>query len=140
MLKIKIVVNKMKEQLITFDTAKLAKKAGVNIDTNKFYTHRGTLCESGECDNQNLYYGSYGAYTLSLLQKWFRDVHKIYVVIVPHIFDMNGDCQFCFFIYNRSVNPAENHSMDFNSYGTKGTYEKALEIGLQEAFKFIISQ
>lgn len=132
MLKIKIVVNKMKEQLITFDTAKLAKKAGVNIDTNKFYTHRGTLCESGECDNQNLYYGSYGAYTLSLLQKWFREKYNIHIVVMPEKFDRDNTCIYKYIIFNRS-----NVSIKLDSSGIVGNYEETLEKGLNEAFKYI---
>lgn len=127
----------MKEQIIAFQTAVLAKKNHVEIESYEFYTHRGDLCKDQNFRNQSQYYGSYGAFTLSLLQKWFREVHKIYVVVEPHFFDINGNCQFCYFIYSRCLNPSDKHSMDINSYPTQGTYEEALEKGLQEAFKYI---
>ena len=131
----------IKEQLISFDTSKLAKKFGVDIDTNKLYTHRGTLCESSECDNQNKYTGSYGAYTQSLLQKWFREVHDIHVIISPPHFEANGDISYNHFLYSRSEEETGKniYVADFSMYGRKGTYEDSLEEGLQEAFKYIKS-
>lgn len=129
-----IAVQKITEQRISFDTAKLAKKAGVNVETNKFYTHRGTLCESVECDNQNAYYGSYSAVTQSLLQKWFREKYNIHVTIAPEKFDSSNTCIYKWYIFNR-----RNASVKLDSYGIVGTYEETLEEGLQQAFKYIKS-
>lgn len=135
----------IKERLISFATAKLAKKAGVDIETNKFYTHRGTLCECMECDNQNAYYGSYGAYTQSLLQRWFRDIHNIHILVVTRIIDLKWHGVYGCEIYVSKqskeyifscASPNEIvYDKEHNS--PIGTYEEALELGLQEAFKYI---
>lgn len=96
----------MKEQLISFETAKLAKEKGFNLKTPKYYTtenphsyhkdldgvcilgllHSKTLYEpQDEIDKKSgiskykLDPSTVFAPTQSLLQKWLREVHKINV-------------------------------------------------------------
>lgn len=87
----------MKENLINIKTAKLAKEKGFNIETLHFYCENRT-CNyietpykysfevnanqerliNGEIDNFG--YGiTWSAPTQSLLQKWLREVHNIFV-------------------------------------------------------------
>ena len=134
-------VQKITEHLISFDTAKLAKKYHVDLESYDFYTHRGDMCHSEKFENQSIYYGSYGAYTQSLLQKWFREVHDIHVIISPPHFEANGDISYNHFLYSRSEEETGKniYVADFSMYGRKGTYEDSLEEGLQEAFKYIKS-
>ena len=88
----------MTEQLITFETAKLAKKAKVDIESYKFYTYRGDLCIDHICANQNKYDGSYGAYTQYLLQKWFRYIHNIHILLFPQTCDNEGNVTYACYI------------------------------------------
>lgn len=141
----------MKEQLVSFKTAKLAKKKGFKglfptTDYIPMYvedenTHIGILKEKqGEDDCRDDFYL---APTQSLLQKWLREVHNIDVVLSPERYsnginylvqaqkwDLNADPE---------VNPnfVIKGSYWFNDNHEYGTYEEALEKGLQEALKLI---
>lgn len=111
----------MKEQLITFETAKLAKEKGVIIKSDIAYNSIGTL----EIPRGINYY----APTQSLLQKWLREVHNIHTNVhygLTFTFKINGDLK-----GNDYVDYSE---MD-KFWGR--TYEEALEKGLQEALKLI---
>ena len=133
-------VQKITEHLISFDTAKLAKKYHVDLESYDFYTHRGDMCHSEVFENQSKYDGSYGAFTLSLLQKWFREVHDIHVVISAPHYGINKSIVYNYFIYLRSEEETTRkpiYSIDFSSYGAKEIYEESLEAGLQLAFKYI---
>lgn len=120
----------MKELLITFETATLAKEKGFEIKTKHWYDQievlnpvrgpRGAMC-----------YDNVGyAPTQSLLQKWLREVHKL-IVNVGYVWEYDST-PYTFFIYN------EGHSSPINSWVHDYTsYEQALEKGLQEALKEI---
>jgi hypothetical protein len=137
----------MQEQLISFETAKLAKEKG--FEQNEYdacYTDNGQYYVSGNLLSERITGKprpdiQYSAPTQSLLQKWIREVHKINVeanrlpninkyrclfvphVIVPKSFKTKKD------YYNVSKNYYCNTNFD--------NYEQALEIGLQEALKLI---
>lgn len=74
----------MEEQLITFETAKLAKDKGFDwiISDDKFYDYSGELdftfqgYDEGVTEN-----GRTPAPTQSLLQKWLREEHEIYIEV-----------------------------------------------------------
>lgn len=76
----------MKEQLISFDTAKLAKEKGFNYQCNRFYFHDKELgfMLGGEI-NSNLQLKNTSAPTQSLLQKWLRDEKSLCVFALPSI-------------------------------------------------------
>lgn len=112
----------MKEQLISFDTAKLAKEKGFNIWTEYQYVERnGNIIVSkdhiSEIDEP--------APTQSLLQKWLREVHNIHIEIRKEWEDG---------IYLGFEYLIEEE--DGNTQGlTYKTYEEALEVGLYQALK-----
>ena len=122
----------MKEQLISFQTAVLAKNNHVEIESYEFYTHRGDLCKDLNFNNQSQYDGSYGVYTQSLLQKWFRHSKNVHIVLYPKTFGNNNLCLCDCSIYVVCKN--ENKCYPLN---IECSYEEALEKGLQEAFKYI---
>lgn len=129
----------MQEQLISIETAKLAKKAN-------FYLDR-TLVFSKEDGNGTMYFGNntidsdeevkrkylsgeftdfegnpvYLIVTQSLLQKWLREVHGINVYCTPTEID--------------ETKWYHNIASSFKVY--TGTYEQVLEKGLKEALKLI---
>ena len=125
----------MKEQLITFDTAKLAKERGYSDGTKKVYINYidGSKTEYYDdyytCNNKkgldlsNNLWIVYEAPTQSLLQKWLREEHGYQI-------NNNMDSQnmyHCMIYRNRDV------AGPFFSY----SYEEALEKGLQESLKLI---
>lgn len=102
----------MKDTLIAFDTAKLAKEKGFNYETFLYYINNGELCSefdrltgviSGDYltyDFNSLkedYYSFRGvleehisAPTQTQLQKWLRETHNIHVVMKPVLGSKNG--------------------------------------------------
>lgn len=121
----------MEEQLINFETAKLAQQKGFDNESNTYYNEEGELLN-------DIYFPSlqptklckyYDVPTQSLLQKWLRDVHNIIVQAdYNNTFNYFEDKIFCPQLYPA---PTEYQKETHN------TYEKALEFGLQEALKLI---
>ncbi len=106
----------MEEQLISFETIKLAKKKGIDFRDNIF--KKVTINNKA---------GTYHAYvTQSLLQKWLREVHNISIKIDD--FHSNSKLRFD---YSISILG----SQEDNPQGIFETYEEALEEALQEALK-----
>ena len=139
----------MKEQLISFETAKLAKEKGFDWETQKVYDvdetniKNPTIYIYGEdlSGDDELY-----APTQSLLQKWLREVHNCFIDILPH---RDGDSK------NKQWKSKKDvfWSVEVDYYGKdfkieltddadftqhfNNSYEEALEIGLQESLKLI---
>ena len=126
----------MKEQLITFETAKLAKEKGFENKTphklrRDYYNHLGEI--NGDV---TLYIKAYvnkkstrnletiDAPTQSLLQKWLREEHQLYVLI-----NYVNKEQF-----NWEINMFQHGEYGI---GFRGSYEEALERGLVAALKLI---
>jgi hypothetical protein len=129
----------MEEQIVNFDTAKLAKEKkfdGICYDTydlrdkklsNKYDIDLDEIYDEidlkreFECRFDDIFEGYCLAPTQSLLQKWLREKKNIFVYCMP---TMN----------NKSWhNNIASHNPSFI-----GTYEEALEISLQEALKLIV--
>lgn len=133
----------IKEDLITYETALLAKSKGFGLETLHFYTKPNSkmfgIDEHGrsysikntsktlyQCGKQavlnieNVFY----APTQTVLAKWLRDVHNIHINI-----DSWKKATF-HLIYNNGSFYPENPSM-------WDTYEQALEEGLKAALKLI---
>lgn len=150
----------MEEQLITLETGKLAREKGFNVPVVNFY-NKGkkpyviTGCEyqsdRDAITNWNDGKGSYptraedvecSAPTQTLLQKWLREVHQIYVDID---IDQTTAPKFCYMISRFIGNPTnlaaeewdwENHPNGEN-WHLHRKWEDALEEGLFEALKLI---
>ena len=144
----------MQEQLISFETAKLAKEKGFNVPSNSHYLYNTVLIEKEYKDditqiNKHIYKccfydlpkellgltdkWAYLAPTQSLLQKWLREEHKIQMLIQHYTHIKDGEL-YAGFVYNPNIiycaspGPVIRKAL---------TYEQALEICLQEALKLI---
>lgn len=130
----------MEEQIISFETAKLAREKGFN-EITRYYWEEGTdghgpgLFEGDEglqnMDLMSTYikdgksYGEWSAPTQSLLQKWLRDVHRKYVYVIPDSIEDENNIKWF-------------HNTILTSSATLyNTYEEALEAGLYEALTLI---
>ena len=131
----------MREQYITIETAKLAAEKGFNIETrNSDYMLDGNFPgEVGACASCTTYVP---CPTQTLLQKWLREVHQIYVDID---IDQTTAPKFCYMISRFIGNPTnlaaeewdwENHPNGEN-WHLHRKWEDALEEGLFEALKLI---
>lgn len=124
----------MEEQLISFETAKLAKEKGFGgkeLTTLNGYFRGGILCNI-PCNNKSdfCHEDEFSAPTQSLLQKWLREKYKIIVSI-----NIMSDLSY----YSLLIDINENKLDLKNQSKNRGfnTYEEALEVGLQEALKLI---
>ncbi len=108
------------DTLISFETAKLAKEKGFIIPTLCYFRYDEKQCKGSLLDwNEDV--GFYSRPTQSLLQKWLREVHKI-----------NVYCMSCEHDESLWYNNIASHNPVFI-----GTYEEALEIGLQEGLNLL---
>lgn len=129
----------MKEQLISFDTAKLAKEKGFNIRCNDFiniYNAEDELMGfiGDNFDEKYSVAEDFIDYFIpgqSLLQKWLREVHNIILVIAPihETEDIKSLIKYWYYIID-----VEDDSEEEDFYGS---WEQALEFGLQESLKLI---
>ena len=118
----------LKEKLISFETAILAKEKGFHISSRgegmgKRVFINGELVNAIFSSKNHIH-----APTQSLLQKWLREVHEISIKIDDYY--TNSRVRF-------DYNVCELGSQEDNPVGIFETYEEALEIGLQEALKLI---
>ncbi len=133
----------MEEQLISFETAKLAKEKGFDWSVRYTYSEAGLTQVYNPAIPENMNDGRYAvtpnvysnppyysAPTQSLLQKWIRDVHNIYTTVIPSY--VNNELVKDAFLFEnphlKKVNQCKNYYP---------TYEEALEHGLIEALKMI---
>jgi len=124
----------MEETLVSFKVAKLAKEKGFDEKVYREYDKSGYLrCTSKSADvvlgpyDELLKSTEYPAPTQSLLQRWLREVHNIFVFISPLI----PNCrEFGVTIYSNKYTCEKD-------LGFYNQYEKALEVGLFEALKLI---
>lgn len=115
----------MQDQLIGFETAKLAKEKGFKELSRAIYSVSGKLVEM---TNINSNEPMPSAPTQSLLQKWLREERGIHIEVKTF---SNTDG----FEYDVSILPKKYGS--WVRLDATNTYEEALEIGLIEALKLI---
>lgn len=131
----------MKEELITYPTAKLAKDKGFavpikpvyafdNWDYNEWRLFRDPLKVYNNSDKTE--YGNISAPTQSLLTKWLREVHNIHINIMPnHNNTKTWDYVIYELRYTCWLGDDRNRTFKYNSY------EEALEEGLFQGLKLI---
>lgn len=135
----------MQEQKINFETAKLAKEKGFK-SKSIYYNASGDLVETPTVTGNDYIHTNndfqsfrYEAPTQSLLQKWLRDKHKLYIDIqtVNFGFDVLVHKKEMMIFKDVIVNSYNVSKIRENEYDYYNTYEEALEMGLQEALKLI---
>jgi hypothetical protein len=122
----------MQEQLITLETAKLAKKKGFGLpfDKSKYQLYYSTndvdmiILYSSKSERVLSKPHVIKTCTQSILQKWLREVHNIEVYARSSV-DLYNKKYWTTFLPNGCLENKNN------------TYEEALEVGLQEALKLI---
>jgi len=124
----------MKEQLISFETAKLAKEKGFN-EVCKWYITSDTISDGNET-NDFLRDGYYSAPTQSILQKWLREVHKLQIYVEPVWKDYHRvNTEYIPWV-SYTKEEEDNHLPDEEEV-YYSSYEEALEIALVEALNTI---
>ena len=133
-------VTPLKEELISFETAKLAKDKGFNWKVSLHYESNGDrFFDKVECNFNNVELIC-SAPTQSLLQKWLREVHNIIVTSKPYQDDVSNetdeDIEFQTLWENEILDVKDSYNI-FSDYTFYHSYEEALEIGLYQALKLI---
>lgn len=143
----------MEETLVSFETAKLLKEKGFNdtiglISGKHYYNYKGEL--DGDCLDQIKYrmlpyseiYDSISAPTLSLAQKWLREVYDCYIVITPepYIEGINFNWQVLFYDNTSFDCWSDKSTGMYGDNGEHPTHESALELGLFKALLLITNK
>ena len=125
----------MEEQLITFETAKLAKEKGFKLPlrSNRNYYNLNGNIHPYNWFNQFELADYTDAPTQSLLQKWLREKHDIHIEInsFSDVSTYDG-----YLIYNTAPYDYNDPNAIPDAKNCK-TYEKALEICLYKGIKLI---
>ena len=134
----------MKDEIILFETAKLAKEKGFNAKCLSYWGINYVMELTPELNssfNRHTYnYNgdefidqSYSAPSQGLLQRWLREKHYIHIEIL-----LSDDSPYEQF-YIRYMKIGQYFSLAHDDV-YKDTYEEALEIGLNKALKLIINK
>ena len=138
----------MQEELIIFQTAKLAKEKGIDCvdDTldyiKAFYSEKEDDFDEIEISRKDIVvYCYYSRPTQSLLQRWLREKHDIFISVV---INANDDVNIIMksynnteYIYDESLGIKHVDYHTFDGILKFSSYEQALEQGLLEALKLI---
>lgn len=117
----------MKDELISFQTAVLAKEKGFNIPVNSYsnVVEPDRVIEVGAFNHNHKQPTTVSRPTQSLLQRWLRETYKIYAEVMVY-----RDGRFKFSVMRQSE---DNYFTIFKMYNT---YEEALEA----AFPFALNK
>lgn len=122
----------MKEQIINFETAKLAKEKGFKEECERFIYHGGEPLQ----DNLMLIYKDdpefYFVPTQSILQKWLREEYKLDALPI-----IRSSGKYSYDIYHYDNPNSIGERTRYNSLNSYSTYEEALESALVEALNLI---
>ena len=147
----------MRETRVTFKTARLANEKGFNLRQSEYFNEYADLSEiyNCQCNDRDVNECSCGAMesynegkdviqapTQTLLQKWLRDIHQIYVDID---IDQTTYPKFCYMISRFIGNPTDLAAEEWGwenlpngvDWGLHRSWEDSLEEGLFEALKLI---
>jgi len=120
----------MQEQIVNFETAKLAKERGFTESCWQWYDTIGNIKEHKFSTTSNRYDDELAAPTQSLLQKWLREIHGIHI---DFQYDLESDMK----TINVSFSVINNEGSLYNEKKEYLKYEEALEEGLQQALELI---
>ena len=130
----------IKEQFVSFETAKLLKEAGFDVPCFIQYTERGTIWHCDCPENFNKSQCATSCPTQALAARWLREVYGIHVMIHPY-YDCSVDADGeivdkrmywgYMILYAETGNLAEDNDERFDNY------EQALEAGLRGVVKLI---
>lgn len=127
----------MKEQLVSFETAKLAKEKGFDLNSECTVGFSPTADELTAAfwrafgNNES----SVPRPTQSLLQKWLREKHKLFVTVTIDPDQYRGLINYAAEVFDISVDREGLRILD--GFTVYQTYEEALEEGLFETLKLV---
>lgn len=123
----------MTEELVTLETAKMLKEKGFNEYCKNVISDKGLMMETIFRTSKDLPKSFYSCPMQSIAQKWIRETKNLHISIIRNA---------CGYGYDICKADNGTHITDGifkgpNDGGQWDTYEEALEVGIQEALKFI---
>jgi len=135
-------------ELVTFETAKLAKEKGFNLGCQDCFDASGSSYSYGWCERLDDFFKDQDFFNSEIedlqfsekyftrpyqsqLQKWLREKHFIYVSVIPSYVGNDSKKRLYFELSFGSK------IRQVTGSGYKETYEEALEEGLIQALKLI---
>ena len=125
----------IEESYVSFNTAKLLKEAGFDVECDWFYINDGSVdtgivVRSTSPRDHNMGTGFLSRPTQALVDRWLREVYNI---AIYSLYD--DDMEQWFYVVDAfTKNPVIN---GFQSGSEYDDYESAFEDGLREAIKLI---
>ena len=125
----------IEESYVSFNTAKLLKEAGFDVECDWFYINDGSVdtgivVRSTSPRDHNMGTGFLSRPTQALVDRWLREVYNI---AIYSLYD--DDMEQWFYVVDAfTINPVIN---GFQSGSEYDDYESAFEDGLREAIKLI---
>lgn len=128
------------EKIVRYDTAMMAKLKGFNWKTSQCYIG-GLLSAHGHITDYNIKQykeDCCSAPTQSLLAKWLRDEHLIYVLPYPILFAHNGKEKESdeFFHSYKLIIKGINHCVGMDN--NHEAFEEAFEVGLMDGLERVV--
>jgi hypothetical protein len=133
----------LREDLISFETSKLAYKADFIFKgrTNDWLNTTLPYHEDGKRNIDFNYEGEdYPAPTQGLLQKWLRIKHNLLVEVNYRTFGVSSGNGYSYMVERKNKHKSMNNYIGKDVWSGFETYEQALESGLQEALTIIINK
>ena len=126
----------IKEDYVSFETAKLLKEKGFDESISMVYMSYGDLCKLHRYDsirNSNYNditknYFECTAPTLQMAMKWLREVHKLYVDVYIVKNYSNKTVEYCITIEDLNV-PSSDDGFDIRPFHE--SYEEAAESAIK---------
>lgn len=119
----------MKEELISFATAKVAKEKGFNFECDNYFEDLQNELFHGKGTANLSHPDIYARPTQSLLQKWLRETHGLHVI--PKF--KRGMVLYTYSVEYRNEGGDKKKNVGFECF----EYEQALETGLKDALQLI---
>lgn len=131
----------IKEQFVSFDTAKLLKEAGFDVPCKSYYE----LEDGEEVRKDSIGLSDYNAYedavcsrpTQALAARWLREVHDTFVKM-ERVGSFDGK-EFRFY-WSYSLIRVSTACLKSISGGRYDSYEEALEVGIAKCLEQIIEE
>jgi len=130
----------IKEDYVSFETAKLLKEKGFDARCPMIYTADGEMLYTdvkhhnmyAVTNKQLEYYTDIIAPSQAIAIKWLREVHKIFIEISVSI-DLNGEHHYSYSILNRECKYVRKGYTDFD-----WNYEQACETAIKYCLENLI--
>ena len=126
----------IKEDYVSFETAKLLKEKGFKTPVETGYYGDGRICHNLALDfmDYNHEDGYYSRPTIQMAMKWLREVHNIVIQVELIDFLEHGEVWLYSVIERKTIKQLTDGDEDF----TENSYEEACEAAIKYCLEHLI--